>query len=141
MITLALGPRQPTAAGKAPCAGLPSPAPPTTAAGRPALVHMTASPAPTGGGARAAGEGNTQTHGKQETRSRAGWRAQRARHPSGGRGRGRRYIFFPRGGDTGAQCPRGPEHPQPRKRDKCRHCCGCPATQPDGDRRAGPRPP
>lgn len=96
-----------TAAGKAPCAGLPSPAPLTTAAGLPALVHMTASPAPTGGGAQAKGEGNTQTHGKQETRSRAGRRAQRARHPGGGIGRGRRYIFFSaRRGHGGSMPPR-----------------------------------
>ena len=127
--------------GKSPLRGAPIPRAPTTATGLPPTGHNTASPAPTGGGAQAEGEGNTQTLGKQETRSRGGRRAQRARHPRGGRGRGRRYYFPPRGGDAGARCPRGHEYPQPRQRDKRRHCGGCPATQPDGDRRAGPRPP
>lgn len=61
---------------------------------------MTASPAPTGGGAQAKGEGNTHTHGKQETRSRAGRRAQRARHPQRWERQGKTLHFSLRAART-----------------------------------------
>lgn len=94
------------AAGQAPCAGLPSPAPRTTAIGRPASAHMTASPAPAGGGAQAEGEGNTHTHGKQETRSRgAGGRNVPARERR--ERQGKTILFFSaRRGRGGSMPPR-----------------------------------